>query len=177
MAQRLIEAGEEVGTLVLIDTWARPPEPERRPDELSLLALMARELRWPVSPETLAALSPDERLERIAELAVAAGALPPELGLAHVRRLVRVHRAHLDAARAYSPRPYSGKLTLLCAETPSSASIRAAALRDPTYGWGEFSEHPVERRVVPGDHSSMVRSPHAGALARALLDVLAGDHR
>ncbi len=177
MAQRLIEAGEEVGTLVLIDTWARPPEPERRPDELSLLIEMARELRWPVSPETLAALSPDERLERIAELAVAAGALPPELGLAHVRRLVRVHRAHLDAARAYSPRLYSGKLTLLCAETPSSASIRAAALRDPTYGWGEFSEHPVERRVVPGDHSSMVRSPHAGALARALLDVLAGDHR
>ncbi|MEO5731116.1 MAG: alpha/beta fold hydrolase, partial [Byssovorax sp.] len=169
MARQLLADGETVAVLALLDAWAPNRAPEPPADDLYRVVLIARELGLPVDLEALLSLTPEERVAHTAELAARSGLLPPGVGEAYVRRLLRVNAAHLEARRRYVPGPYAGRVTLLRVEDPPHL---ADALGDPTRGWAALAAAPVDVHVVPGDHFSMVRDPHVRALAEALRRVL-----
>jgi thioesterase domain-containing protein len=167
MARRLASAGEEVETLVLIDSALAPPGAE--PPEHLLLRDFALHLDLP--PERLAAREgelcapePDAGLEALLRLAHEEGALPPGLTLASLRGLYRVYRANSLALRRYRPGSYPGRAVLLRSSGPAGRSALPP-------GGGEWDRHVaagVEVRPVPGDHFGMVREPHVADLAREL---------
>jgi thioesterase domain-containing protein len=78
-----------------------------------------------------------------------------------MEQLYAVFRSNLAALHAYPAKPYGGAVLLL-----------RAAERDPsetdTAGWERIAGGGVELREVPGSHFTLVREPHAAALAAAL---------
>jgi thioesterase domain-containing protein len=87
-------------------------------------------------------------------------AIPPEIDADRVARWRALLTAQLRALARYEPAPFDGEVVLL------RAAHASTALR-----WHRFA--PRLRVIeVPGDHHSMLRTPHVEALARALESVL-----
>jgi thioesterase domain-containing protein len=60
-------------------------------------------------------------------------------------------------------RPYSGPVALFeCGDRIAGSDADALA------AWAAALTGPVDHRVVPGNHESMLRDPHAVEFARAL---------
>lgn len=74
-----------------------------------------------------------------------------------------VERACDMAFREYSPRPYTGRVTLF------RAAIRSAGEGDdPLFGWGRLAAAGVDVYDVPGSHRNMLNEPHLEVLAAKL---------
>jgi amino acid adenylation domain-containing protein/non-ribosomal peptide synthase protein (TIGR01720 family) len=177
LARRLAAAGREVALLAILDAApvvrAAPAGDVAggAPDRplLDAADLLADELRGvlPVTAAEIRALPASERLPLLFARARAAGTLPPGFDAAHAQRLLDTFQAHRLAARSYRPAPYEGRLTLIRAAGPASASPAAGARRDPTLGWGRLAA-AVEVHEVPGEHETMVLPPQVAAVAERL---------
>ncbi|HTQ79751.1 MAG TPA: alpha/beta fold hydrolase, partial [Thermoanaerobaculia bacterium] len=185
MARQLQEAGESVARLVLLDTPA--PGVRQQPDEVTEIATLAAEAGIPVEEAELRPLSPTEQFERLAALAMAAGALPAEVGTEPLRRLLAVFRAHHHASRRYLPSApdapdtpdtpglYPGPVTLLRASERLNEEFPGLTSGSPDYGWGRFCAAPPTVLAAPGNHLTMVRTPHVEALAALLKQAFDGE--
>ncbi|MCC6487429.1 MAG: amino acid adenylation domain-containing protein, partial [Candidatus Hydrogenedentes bacterium] len=80
------------------------------------------------------------------------------------RHWVRIALANMRAFKRYTPKPYSGRITLFLAERRANA--RPAA--DPTRGWSKLSTGDVDVHTLPGDHFSILRNPNAAQFAQVL---------
>jgi thioesterase domain-containing protein len=78
-----------------------------------------------------------------------------------MEQLYAVFRSNLAALHAYPAKPYGGAVLLL------RAAERDRSETD-TVGWERIAGGGVELREVPGSHFTLVREPHAAALAAAL---------
>ncbi|HEV2147673.1 MAG TPA: amino acid adenylation domain-containing protein, partial [Longimicrobiaceae bacterium] len=173
MARQAEAAGQRVELLVLVD----PPSPGRRAvpteaDEPGLLASFARHLGLPLerialSPEEILRHGPGERLRRAWEAARAGDALPPELDFARFRRLWTVFRTNVAASRAYRPGRATADVLLVQAEDRTTPAAADAAL------WTALTTGTVRSATLPGDHFTLLREPHVGALASRLAEALA----
>ena len=77
--------------------------------------------------------------------------------------LQSVERACEMAFREYTPRPYTGRVTLF------RAAIRSAGEGDdPLFGWGRLAAAGVDVCDVPGSHLDMLNEPHVEELAGKL---------
>lgn len=86
-----------------------------------------------------------------------------ELRKGNIRSLKLQHFHIIDnynkAILAYRPKPYSGPVTILKAErTPGPDDM----------GWSNLVTGPLEVRVVPGDHYSMIKEPDVNHLVKEL---------
>ncbi|HSN87950.1 MAG TPA: thioesterase domain-containing protein, partial [Thermoanaerobaculia bacterium] len=171
MARQLVDLGEGVELLALIDTvapavWAREPEP----DEAGLVALFAGDLARlsgiPVPGVDLYGLDGDSALALVLRLGQEAGVLAPGVELPELHRLFERFRAHRRALSSYEPVPSSGEAILFRArERPDGRED------DPALGWqGLVAELSV--REVPGDHCTILRED-VEALAGHLREHLA----
>jgi thioesterase domain-containing protein len=70
----------------------------------------------------------------------------------------------------YDCQPYSGALTLFCAED----SLGAGFARAPAYGWNGMAAGGVRVHTVPGNHVTMFLKPNVERLALILAQELAG---
>ncbi|MEW5926225.1 MAG: amino acid adenylation domain-containing protein [Gemmatimonadota bacterium] len=173
MARRLEAAGERVETLALVDSHLPALLGGPRPDdERTRVRIFAADLGLP--PGELDPAGEDDgaggsHLRRVLERAHAAGVLPADVDAGRMERLYAVFRGNLEALHAYPARPYGGAVLLL-----------RAAERDPsaadTLGWERVAAGGVELRTVPGSHFTLVREPHAAALAAALEGRTADEH-
>jgi thioesterase domain-containing protein len=164
MGRRLRQAGEAVPLMVLLDTRADQSAAARF-DERRLIAYFAGELRVPVSQEDLAGDDADALLRQVIDLGRELGRIPREFGLDEARRRLRVMRATLSAAASFRPtQPFDGRTLLLRAEDELAD--------DPALGWGGLAAGGLEVVPVPGDHRSMLTSPHVETLARHLAAAL-----
>jgi oxalate---CoA ligase len=66
----------------------------------------------------------------------------------------------------YVPAAYAGRLTVFRAS--DVPQVIGTDFSDPCLGWGRFATGDIEVRPVPGNHLSLLREPHVGALARSL---------
>jgi amino acid adenylation domain-containing protein len=82
-------------------------------------------------------------------------------GRAPLGRYQRVFKSNVEALRRYAPRPYSGPVVLF-------AAGEARPPQDPTLGWGAWVGDGLQVERVPGDHYTMLRSPHVRILAERL---------
>jgi amino acid adenylation domain-containing protein len=81
----------------------------------------------------------------------------------------KLWQAHLQALRAYHPRPYGGKITLLrTTGYPFYSSF------DHAHGWRALASDRVTVRFVPGTHETIMVDPFVASLARELRSHLQG---
>jgi thioesterase domain-containing protein len=169
IARRLTAAGEEVALLAVLDAGPKPKqeEGEARPN-LDAADLLADEFRavLAVTAEEIRALPEGERLPWLFSRAEAVGKLPAGLDLAYVERLLATFQAHQQAALAYRPGPYPGRLTLF------RAVGDLASRPDLAMGWNGLAAD-LEIVKVPGGHEDMVAPPHLETLAAKLRELLA----
>ncbi len=175
VARQLVAAGEKVSKLVLFDTLV-PGYLQRLPWMRARLAdysyrwklILADWKRTPIGPRRLQQFLGNRltvqmltrQLQRLgvlgatAEPAIRRPQQDPELYDQWLLQFLQ------EAADAYEPRPYSGRLTLFrSSEEPMGRFL------DLGMGWGEFAEGGVEVVVVTGDHFSVFQEPGISRIA------------
>ena len=197
MARQLIERGDEVSLLTLID--ARLPTRFERliaKDDMALLENFAREFGLmlnglPIAWQHVLELGPDQQLAYILEQARAAGLVPPEIGVEQVRRLFEIFRCNSRAMVSYAPRPLAADIHVFrpseplplppaendesfrqktrrrLGESVARARDRWQELTSPSMGWARLARR-VHVARVPGHHFIMLRPPQAEVLAARL---------
>lgn len=163
-ALQLVEAGRAVEGVVLLGGALVEATDEPR-DAAAVSVEVARQLGVPA-----AMMGEFEKLgfEGVMQLfaqqtrAVSPGA-PEDLG----RRMTAAATGSIDRAMRWTPRAVRVPVALLRTDQGD-----APAASDPD--WARLAEGPFEVVIVPGDHASMIRKPHAEALARHVEGVLDG---
>jgi amino acid adenylation domain-containing protein len=147
IAQRLRAAGEEVGPLVLFDTFPGKYE--------SSSTLLKKLWRLPLSEKTAYLGRKTAQYGRTLGRRLTQGLLP--------EALKRVRHGIQQAGSQYSARPYEGPVVLFRA---SQKSLRG--VDDPYAGWKEFAVGGLEIYEITGDHVGIVAGPQVGILAQHL---------
>ncbi|HEV2735239.1 MAG TPA: alpha/beta fold hydrolase, partial [Longimicrobiaceae bacterium] len=171
MARQLEAAGETVERLVLIDSRSpRLDHPDAKVprNELHLVRMFARDLGLPANrlpvPDAEARDGGEVAyLGKVLDAAGAAGLLPRRLDLARMQHLYGIFRINVQAMHEYRPGGYGGRITLLRSR---QRPLAERLFRSRAAGWERVARGGVEVRTVPGTHHTMLREPHAAALAR-----------
>lgn len=153
MAQKLAAQGQATALVALLDSYLSTKEFENLDlDDRSVIRWIAPHLG--LSLADLKRLPVEQQWELIAQRAnVAQG-----IGVAEIRRLAAVCRAHLAAAGRYRPRPYGGRVVL----------FRAGRVSGMFDGQWRALCPDLEVERIPGDHYSILRQPDVAALAERL---------
>jgi amino acid adenylation domain-containing protein len=170
MAQQLNADGEEVSLLLLIDCEF-PAVPEH-------LHIRAERLRWAdrhLGELLRLPLAKKARYigwkTRDAALRIGKNALPGKLSGRNESSLTRATRrvmeVNLGAALSYSPRTYSGRVTLFCCSEKSTRSYE-----DRRLAWSQVAAGGLEVHLIPGNHLSMLDHPHVQVMGDKLRSCL-----
>ncbi len=154
IAQLLVQAGERVDLLVLMDTFA--PGQRLRADLRARIRMHTDQLRARPIREWPAYLHQrwNNILLRLARISF----LRPLVGRLGYGSLDAAARNKFSA-QGYTYRPYPGKLTLFrVTERPDFVHT------DVTAGWREYASE-VEVRDVPGTHGTLLNEPNVQVLA------------
>jgi thioesterase domain-containing protein len=170
MAQQLLQKGQKVAMLALIDGWS-PVQRNGTMDieQARILANLAKILgqsyRMDVSLEyeDLKRLKPNQQIDYFIEK-IKSDMFPPDVG----RRYVDVYKTNMLAHDLYAPNIYPGPVALFKADMIDHEVMDHPALNDPTQGWQEFSAEPLEIHVIPGSHGTLMEEPHVKVLADKL---------
>jgi len=169
MSRQLVEQGERVALLALLDAAALAPEKVFKEEDFLPLIAELFPSADNLSVEKLRAMTSEEHLQyflhRAAQAGIVLGDIDPSLG-GHV---FEVFKSNLKAMMDYRPQPYPGKATLLFAEEKPQF-IEVA--RDPYLGWGAYVQGGVEVVRIPGDHVHMLQEPNVRIVAERLLERL-----
>lgn len=126
--------------------------------------------------DELLGLDDEAQLSRLHQRLMATGVLPPGSPAHYLRGFVSVYRANLGAR--YQPRRLhaSTRVLLLRARDAQPAQLNPeqfdAVRASPDLGWQGWLTQPLQVVEVPGDHLTMMRSPHVQSLAQAINDFL-----
>jgi len=170
MAQQLRAAGQEIGLLVLLETW--PPVGTwgriLRPGARLLAATRLVSGRLRLYAETLARLDTRERLRyllgrlrMVGEMVMQRDVFRGDWSEFHQDV---VTQANLIAYQRYEPRPYTGHVVFFRAE-----GRRVTAQQDRRLVWRQLISGDLDIQTVPGDDSGlMLMEPHVQVLAHEL---------
>ncbi|MCP4655051.1 MAG: alpha/beta fold hydrolase [bacterium] len=164
MARQLVDAGQEVALLALVDTRAREVEEPRFGTEADMFAWAISD-EMSISLESIRSLDAEEQLAAVLREAGEAGVVPPDFTVADARRQLDVYQACRQAAWACRPEPYAGRVVLFQA-TEEPISVAA--------DWRQVVGGEIEVHRVPGAHETMVYPPHVRVLAEQLQLLLDG---
>ncbi|KVV34097.1 hypothetical protein WK79_31870 [Burkholderia ubonensis] len=131
----------------------------------ALTQSLGRDLR--IDAATLAPLSHTQRIDAFAERLRASGVVPPDVPASRIARMVDVYRANLAADKALAGRPAPAPIGAPVAVWVSDGGAHPAG-RGADLGWSARTSAGVSLHRAAGDHLSMVRAPHLGALANAI---------
>ncbi len=153
-AQQWRAAGEDVALVALFDTHLSIMDYEKLDlDDQSVIRWIAPHLE--LSVKELKKLPLEQQWQRIAEQADLAA---EGIGVAEIRRLAAVCKAHVAAAVRYQPQPYRGRAVLFQADLGGSGLDRR---------WKSLCPR-LRVETVPGNHYSMLRKPDVDVLAQRL---------
>jgi amino acid adenylation domain-containing protein len=170
MARQLRQEGQEIASLVLLDTHL--PDPGLLPERMGarqLLAALALQIgvdpgELAAAQEELAELPAAEQLQPLLERAHRAGVATTDFSLADLRRLHETFVANLRAAASYQPRPLDVPILLFQADETRPIEHRGV----DSSSWASLARGAITVMAAPGDHYSMLREPHAELLAQLL---------
>ncbi|MDY7095050.1 MAG: amino acid adenylation domain-containing protein [Acidobacteriota bacterium] len=164
MARQLAAAGDSAEWVALFDTALR--EGDFEVDDQALLQdYLGEEL--PIPPAELEAQGDvRQQLAYAVERAQEAGLLPRGYSLDRVGRLFEVRKANLRAGVGWQRGELDGSVVLFRARERREEDL------GEDYGWSRWARR-VEVVDVPGNHDTMLRSPHVETLAAELRRLLA----
>jgi aspartate racemase len=148
MARRLMAQGEEIRTLVLVDTYAGESK-----------SLFERFLSLSTEQKVAYLKRRTRRYHKGIKRRIDFMFLPP--AVKKVRRRLAV------AENNYRLQAYPGRILLFRA---SDKGLRG--LEDPTGGWHKYAADGVEVHEIDGDHGDILNEPNVESLARGLRDCL-----
>lgn len=163
MARQLEAAGEEVGALVFLDSFA-PIMPSRSPTDRARVHLERLREQGPLYvARTLGrrVRSEIDGMQRVVRR-------PLSKLFPYRFRLETVADMWIESAAAYQPGTYSGSAMLFRAASPSALTSGTAVVIDALHGWGPFVLGGLEVSVCPGDHNTICEQPNVRVLARRL---------
>lgn len=172
MARQLVEQGEQVALLALLDI-----QPLNNPDETDpetdteLLIMIARDSMqqagqvFDIKFEEIRHLSRDEQIQCVLDSMVRFELLPPEVTVAQAFEFLQGQRRRHQSLRQYTVKPYPGKITLIRGVDLGKDTAHAD---DPTAGWSQFSPEQVQVYTIPGDHQNFIYLPYVDKLAEVL---------
>lgn len=176
MAHQLIEQGHTVSLLVLIDSYT--PKildiPEDIDDSILFISFM-RDLAemagtdvsdLSLSVDELPSAS-DDRFSFILQQARKNSILPPEVTEEQIKHLWYIFKSNMQAVSSYQPPSYPGSIHLF---TGTDKPFEVAA-----NGWADLAQGGVKIHNIPGNHYSLLRSPHVAVLADKLNNYLQGQ--
>ncbi len=168
MAQQLRRQGNKLALVALFDGHIKAlGEMREQAGELDNAMLLGEMFGIPSDAlNEIRQLEPDEQLIAIMDLLKSSNKVPSDFELSHsqAHNLLRVLKANMKAAANYVPQPYSGQLTLFRASEQPPNLVNG----DPTFGWGKLATEGVRVYEVPGNHLTMVTTPHVQVLAARL---------
>ena len=152
MALQLLEIGEDVALLALLDPTGPPGMRRdlryyvRRAGffrrRRQLIRAVLRRVRWTL-----------RQVKRLRVLRY--------LGTRHTQRIQRTYKAHMHAQKTYAPRVYSDTITFF-------GSREEYAPDDSRPLWKNLTSGGFELHLVPGTHRTMRQDPHLHTLVREL---------
>ncbi|MFD7065177.1 amino acid adenylation domain-containing protein [Streptomyces sp. NPDC059906] len=169
ITRQLIDLGEEVAELIMVDTGTNDAAPRTMDPEdpvfLSGLAtFISNDHVDGLSPAELTAVAPEERVGHVVELAKKAGTLPPGFEVADLYRFLSVYTACNEAYRRYTPGKLPPRTTLVRAqENPDS---------DRQLGWSALTTGRLRVIDAPGNHVTVMNTHNVAAFAPELAQVL-----
>src|SRR5258708_21207755 len=176
MATVLVDRGEEVGLLALMDARAQPKFQQRlssaewRQFRTVYLADRIRKYGRNLSQGRIDHIWSDVRqyVEKIRPIAwKITQRVCQKLGCSmpsfvHSRSLM-----FSAMLRSYAPKEFTGRLVLFRPEERTPAEDV-----DPYYGWHKYAKNGVDLHFVPGSHGTMMQMPTARVLADKLVPYL-----
>jgi amino acid adenylation domain-containing protein len=178
MAQQLLQAGEQVSLLVLLDTVVVRSRLEAFQLDGIALDAIVRALYALYEPhlEPLATLREHplrEQLQRVMERLREQRLIADSVLIDGV---VRVFKANFKAMADYQPQRYPGPLTLVRSAGGFPEEFHdyesGESLADPALGWTAFCDQPVRVIEISGDHLQMMNPPHIDQLAATLMRLI-----
>jgi surfactin family lipopeptide synthetase C len=172
MAQQLISAGQTVSAVMLLD--GASPDVSRviggARDDAELMSIIAREMGVGVPSDELRTLPAEQQLQRVAAALHHAGLVDGNDALSWTRRELDIFKSRIRVVCDYYPARLPTPLVLFRASEIAAEDVELFArfADDPTLGWSQLSDQPVDVHYVPGDHAGICREPHVGELARLL---------
>ncbi|MBE9010250.1 amino acid adenylation domain-containing protein, partial [Pseudanabaenaceae cyanobacterium LEGE 13415] len=170
MARQLKQAGKEVELLALFDT----PAPFRKLSPYQSLKFLMGVALWSVIPYLLdygALAVTRSKLSWLSrwQWSKVIRSIPEASQLrlldeSTIAPMLRIVYANAQAAYRYAPKPYDDRMTLFRAE---EQTIRT----DSAMGWSELV-NDIQLYQVPGNHLSLLKSPHVQFLAESLSQCL-----
>ncbi|MET0343807.1 MAG: SDR family NAD(P)-dependent oxidoreductase [Polyangiales bacterium] len=163
MARQLEAAGEEVGALVFLDSFAPIMPARSKTDRARVHLERLREQGPSYVTRTLGKRVQSEiaNVERMVRR-------PLSKLFPYRFRLETVADMWLESAAAYQPGVYNGHAMLFRAAVASDLTSGTAKVIDAQHGWAPFVLGGVEVSVCPGDHNTMCEQPNVRVLARRL---------
>ena len=170
MAQQLRAAQQEIGLLILLETW--PPVGTwgrlLRPGARLLTVLRLIRSRLRLYAQTLARLEGRQRMKFLLGRLRMLGQMVAQRDVFRGDRSEFyqdvVNQANLIAYQEYEPRPYAGRVVFFRAE-----GRRVTAHQDRRLAWRQLITGDLDIQTVPGDDSGlMLAEPHVQILAREL---------
>ena len=160
MAQKLTSAGERIGLLALLDTYA----PGTRAEPMTLRSRLDRLRTEGVRYLTGAVRRRLEERRQARSLSRLDSCLARGQTVPFDLRDVHLVRSFRRAAMAYEPEPWPGRATLFRAEQVPYG-LRGAG---SAYGWERVILRGVEVVRIPGSHHSLLLGRNADRLAVCL---------
>jgi thioesterase domain-containing protein len=163
MARQLLEQGQQVALLALLDT-AVPPPPTEQAAQVDFTRSL-REFAWQIGlrlpARWLERIPPRRQPFFVLRKAKQHSLLPPNTTVRGLVGQVRRVRADMEAGRAYPLAPSPLRVTLF------GAAVTRQRGAEPSLGWDRYAA-AVDLHVVPGNHHTLLREPHVTALGEAL---------
>ncbi|WP_289355733.1 non-ribosomal peptide synthetase [Paenibacillus sp. S-12] len=160
MARQLVQQGEVISDLVLLDTPAKYAD-EDEDMALSDAELWSKLIDLPLGE--LQQVEPNRQLDELLAEAKKRKIAAEDMTVEHVRTLLQVYRDNSIATTAYKPEMYNGRLTLIRIHDES------AAYQEETMGWNSLAKHGVDVYYVEGEHHTMMDLPYVEAVAHHML--------
>ena len=172
MACRLVEAGQAVESIVIIDT--QPPTERTRPRHhgridvlLKLIHVLeeANEKTLGLTRAELETLSYEAQLIRLMNSMKSAALLHQAVKLEAIRSLVRVFAVNINTP--YAPaRRFAGEILLVQAQEPSPCDTGDDELcsDEAAEAWQRYAQRVVQVKI-PGNHMTMLKRPNIDLIA------------
>ena len=177
MGQQLLQQGQEVSLLALLDPWVPILlDPNKKIDNLYMKGVLSRYFGGMfgitdlVTEDELLGLKSEEQIEFIIDKAEKLKLFPKEATREQNRRFIDVIIGTLKATYTYKRRPYPGKVTVFRAQEKHPHGI------DPQLVWVEMyailDVADMEVVMVPGNHFTFIKESNNKVLAERLSEHL-----